>query len=206
MFAVDDILISDEVPSARFACNLAACHGACCVQGKSGAPLEPEERQVLERLLPAVEDRLRPEARAVIEAHGVWEEVGREEYATACVEDAACVFVTYDGPVARCAIQQAHAEGRLENVPGAADFPKPLSCHLFPLRIARYGEQDVLNYEQIGLCAPARTRGNRQGLALADFARAPLVRKYGLDWYNRFRAACRRRLDSLHPPDSPSPC
>lgn len=214
MFVVDDILISDEVPRTRFACALAACHGACCVQGEAGAPLEPAERSVLERLLPAVEADLRPEARAAIAARGVWEETAPGAYATTCVEagdgvetdeNGACVFVTYDGPVARCAIQQAHQQGRLGAVLDQ-DFPKPLSCHLFPLRRARYGEQEVLNYEQADCCAPARAAAEGSpGLSLAAFAQAPLVRAYGADWYARFRAACQHRAaHSSTPPSLPS--
>lgn len=208
MFAIGDVLISDEVPRARFACALAACRGACCVQGEAGAPLEPEERSVLERLLPIVEADLRPEARAAIAARGVWEETTPGQYATTCVESAgsehgsdadagsgACVFVTYDGPVARCSIQQAHQQRRLDAVLDH-DFPKPLSCHLFPLRRTRYGEQEVLNYEQAGCCAPARAHGQQHDLSLADVAQAPLVRAYGADWYARFRAACAHRAPS----------
>lgn len=183
MFVVDDILISEEVAEASFACCLSACRGACCVEGEAGAPLEPDERASLERALPAVRDDLRPEARAVIDKRGAWEETAPGRYNTTCVGEAECVFVTYDGPAARCALQQAYAQGR-------TDFPKPISCHLYPLRVEQRGGREVLRYERIGLCAGGRTRGRREGAALADFLRAPLVRKYGAAWYERFRAAC----------------
>ncbi len=190
MFVVDDILVSDELLDASFACNLGACRGACCVHGDSGAPLEPEERAELERRLPRVRKHLRPEALKVIEKQGVWEEVGPERYATTCVGGAECVFVTYEGPVAVCALQKAHAGGRI-------DFPKPISCHLYPIRVEKIGGMDALNYEQIDLCRAARTCGVRKGVALADFLREPLIRKYGAAWYNTFqeiRAARRLML------------
>ncbi len=101
MFAVDHVLISDDLLDAPFCCNLGACHGACCVKGDSGAPLEPEERARLEEILPEVRKNLRPEALKVIEQKGVWEEVGKEEYATTCVGGEECVFGTYDGPPLR---------------------------------------------------------------------------------------------------------
>lgn len=190
MFVVDNILVSDEVLDASFACNLGACLGACCVQGEGGAPLEPDERAELERVLPAVRDDLAPEALTVIDEHGVWEETEDGAYATRCVGNDACVFVAYDGPVALCAIQKAYQEGRV-------DFEKPISCHLFPLRARAYAGFEVLNYERVSLCEPARTNGQRQGIRLAEFLQAPLTRKYGEAWYDAFRAACEARRAEL---------
>lgn len=192
MFAVDHVLISEDVAEAQFSCNLGACLGACCVHGDSGAPLEPDERAALEQALPVVRDRLRPEARRVIDARGVWEETGAEQYATTCVDDAECVFVTYEGRVAKCAIQQAYQEGRVA-------FEKPLSCHLFPVRVAVYGDLEVMNYEPApSLCDPAVKQGRREGLWLSDLLRRPLERRYGAAWYDRFRAACAERRALRH--------
>lgn len=190
MFAVDNVLISDDLLDAPFSCNLGACHGACCVQGESGAPLEPEETVALDRLLPIVLADLRPEARAVIAERGAWEEIAPGEYATTCVDRAECVFVTYDGPVAKCALQKAHLAGKV-------DFPKPISCHLFPIRVEDFGEVDALNYEQVGLCTSAVRKGRRNGVQLHDFLQEPLVRKYGEAWYRKFRDACEERRELL---------
>ena len=133
---------------------------------------------------------LRPEARAAIAERGAWEET-EDGYATTCVDDGACVFVTYDGPVAKCALQHAYRAGRI-------DFEKPVSCHLYPLRVSRYGAFEVLNYEQIELCAPARVHGDESGVHLADFLQVPLVRKYGDAWYDAFRTACTERRTELY--------
>lgn len=197
MFAVDHVLVSDEVLDAPFACHLGGCLGGCCVQGDAGAPLEPSERADLERVLPRVRRHLRPEALAVIERNGVWEETEPGRYATTCVDGAECVFVLYEGPVAKCAIQKAHAEGRI-------DWPKPISCHLYPLRAERYGDAEVLNYEQITLCDPGRTHGRQLGMRLPDFLRAPLTRKYGAAWYDAFREAVRARRLAFGYDDTPS--
>lgn len=196
MFVVDDILISDDLLDAPFACNLGACLGACCVHGTSGAPLEPEECAVLEALLPRVRKHLTPEALAVIERKGVWEEIGPNEYATTCVGRGACVFVTYEGPVAKCALQKAHQAGRI-------DFPKPISCHLFPVRVEDYGDLEVLNYEQVPLCDSARVHGRRRRVYLTDFLHEPLRRKYGEAWVQKFREACEERRGALAAPSRP---
>jgi hypothetical protein len=193
MFAVDDILISDAVLDAPFTCHLGRCLGGCCVHGDRGAPLEADERAELERALPVVARDLRPEALDAIERDGVWVEEEPGEYATTCVDGRECVFVVYEGKVAKCALQNAYRAGRL-------DFEKPISCHLFPIRVEEVGGAEVLNYEPSDLCTPAVARGRRHGVQLYDFLRAPLTRKYGPDWYESFRAACVERAAVLFSP------
>lgn len=190
MFAVGSVLVSDDVLDAPFTCNLGVCLGGCCVVGASGAPLEPDEREQIERAVPRVRKWLHPDALAIIDEHGPWEEVEEGRYATRCVDDAACVFVTYEGPIAKCSLQKAYRAGRI-------DFEKPLSCHLYPIRIQRYGDYEALNYEQISLCSPAIPHGRRLGTLLMDFLREPLVRKYGDAWYKQFREACMERREAL---------
>ena len=186
MFVVDDVLISDDVVQAAFSCNLTACRGACCVQGASGAPLETSELAKVDSVLDAVRDRLRPEALDVIDQEGVWEEIAPGHYATTCVGDAECVFVRYDGPVAKCAIQESYHEGKV-------DFEKPISCHLYPIRVQRLGEFEALNYEQIDICAPGRVHGKDMGIGLAEMLQGPLTRKYGQDWYAQFLLMVKER-------------
>lgn len=203
MFAVDHVLVSDEILDAPFACHLGSCLGACCVVGDRGAPLEPEERADLEAVLPVVERDLRPEARAAIARQGVWEEAEDGSYAVSTVGERECVFVVYERagkagrPIAKCAIQNAYWQRR-------TGFEKPISCHLFPIRVERHsgGEDaiEVLNYEQIALCRPAVRHGRHTGTALAAFLERPLTRKYGADWYARFRATLAARRDALDSP------
>ncbi len=195
MFAVGNVLVTDELLEAPFACNLSACKGACCVQGDSGAPLAPEEREELENLLPQVREHLRPEAIEVIDRDGVWEEIEPQRYATTCVgteqtASAECVFVIYEGQVAKCAIEKAYFEEKVS-------FRKPVSCHLYPIRIERFGDVDALNYEQIPLCKPAIKHGAQHNIQLPDFLREPLIRKYGEAWYEQFRLACEERRKAL---------
>lgn len=190
MFVVDNVLITDDLVEAAFCCNLGACHGACCVQGTSGAPLEAHERTEVEKVLPIVRHRLRPEALKVIDQKGTWEELGDDYYATTCVGDAECVFVRYDGRVAKCSIQEAYYEGK-------TSFEKPISCHLYPIRVQPLGEYEALNYEEIDICKPAIPHGKRLGVGLAEFLEGPLVRKYGKGWYDQFMLMVRERREVL---------
>jgi len=186
MFVVDHILISDDVAEARFACNLSACHGACCVQGDAGAPLEEHEIEDIDAALETVRHRLRPEAANVVKQRGAWERGKDGSLSTTCVDDAECVFVRYEGPVAKCLIQEAHERGE-------TDFPKPISCHLYPLRVTDLGDFEALNMEKMPMCRPAFKKGDRDGTFLSDVLEWPLTRRYGADWYDRFNEACTKR-------------
>jgi len=190
MFVVDDVLLSNEVLDAPFACNLDACRGGCCVQGDSGAPLLHEECEKVELVVPYVKKYLRPEALEVIEKRGVWEEVAPGCFAVNCIDRAECVFVTYDGLVSKCAIQKAYNEDRIQ-------FEKPISCHLFPVRVQQCGAFETLNYEKISLCDPARKKGNRMKIQLIYFLERPLVRKYGKTWFTKFKTVYDRRRELI---------
>ncbi len=183
MFVVDDILVSDDIAGEAFSCHLGRCHGACCVHGDSGAPLDEKELEWLEAIVPHVERYLGPASRQTLAEGGPWESTSDGGYATRCVNDTECVFVTFDGPVARCAIHKAYLDGR-------TDFPKPISCHLYPVRAENYGDQHVLNYERVSICDPGRESGSMSNTSLAQFLREPLVRKFGEEWYDRFVLAC----------------
>ncbi|HYE58693.1 MAG TPA: DUF3109 family protein [Rhodothermales bacterium] len=198
MFAVDHVLVSDDLLEAPFACDLTACRGGCCVQGEAGAPVEDDERAALEAVYPLVEAMLTPEARRVVAREGVWEETAPGHYNTTCVPagkhgSGACVFTTFERGVALCAIEKAQQAGR-------TDIQKPISCALYPIRIQNYGDLDVINYERISLCDSARACGVRAGIELSAFLEGPLTRRYGAVWYARFREAVRERRETLFPP------
>ena len=116
-------------------------------------------------------------------------------------DDGACVFAAFDGPVATCALHRAHQEGR-------TDFIKPLSCHLFPIRIGQVGPHQVLNVQHLSICAPARAEGQRPCVQLADLLRAPLIRAYGTGGYDAFHDAwtARRQADSSSSRAPETPC
>jgi hypothetical protein len=190
MFVVDDILVSDEVATASFFCNLGACRGACCVQGDSGAPLDASELPTLDEVVLVTRKYLAWEALKIIDAYGPWEDRGDGKFATQCMDGGECVFVIYEGDVAKCSIQKAYEKGR-------TSFVKPVSCHLFPLRVENYGTHEVINYEWAAICDPARVAGRQSGTYLTEFLREPLIRKYGNEWYGNLLAACADRRSAL---------
>ncbi|MDG5766018.1 DUF3109 family protein [Balneolales bacterium ANBcel1] len=184
MFQVQHTIISDDVATFRFACDLLRCKGACCVVGDAGAPVTQNEIPVLNKAWRTLRDEMRPRARQVVDVHGLIRNRNRDPELN-CTDGAECVFVTYDSnDVAVCGIQKAWQEGRF-------NWMKPLSCHLFPVRVMKVGNREYLNMEYVpSICSPACDRGAAKGIYLADFLKDALVRAYGEAWYEEFRVAC----------------
>jgi len=182
-----NILADSAVGSARFACDLHACRGACCTMpGGRGAPLEEPEVALVERAVAAALPYLSERNRAVIAAHGAVEgEPG--DHATRCIDDRDCVFVTYtDEGIATCAIERAWQEG-------ATEFRKPLSCHLFPIRVHELFGGPYLHYEKIDECAAGRANGRSTNTPLYKFLREPIVRAFGEEYYEALAAAVEQK-------------
>jgi hypothetical protein len=186
MFIIGEAVIDDVVGSASFCCDLKKCKGACCtLPGGRGAPLEDDEVVKLQRSYPSARQYLSQRSIDAIEAMGIVE--GAEGgYATTCIDNRDCVFVYYDDDVAKCSLERAYEEGK-------TDWRKPVSCHLFPLRIRTFG-QDFVRYEEIDECKPGRMLGDQEHVKLYDFLKAPLTRKYGETWYQRFADRCKSLL------------
>lgn len=179
MLQVDDKLISLDVIERCFCCDLDRCLGQCCVEGDAGAPLADGEEEELRKALPVVWDDLSPAARRVIEEEGVACRDADGELVTTVVEGRDCVFTTYaPGGKCLCALDKAHREGRLE-------WCKPVSCHLYPIRVTRYPSFSALNYHEWSICRPARRLGEKLGIPVYKALREPLIRAYGRDWYDR---------------------
>jgi hypothetical protein len=172
----EKILVSLEVIEEQFLCNLDACKGACCWEGDSGAPLEKEELKTLDRIYETVKPYLRPEGLAAIEKQGkyvLFEEGNYKEHATPLVDNAACAYMTIDKQgIAKCGIEQAYLDGK-------TDFKKPISCHLYPIRITNYDNVDAVNYERWDICSAACTAGKKAKLPVYQFLKEPFIRKYG---------------------------
>lgn len=189
MFKIGEAQIDNDVAVERFACDLTVCKGACCTMpGGRGAPLRDDEVAELKNALPVVWNDLSDKHRSLIEREGVAEGIAGS-YATVCLDKCACVFVYYQDGIAGCSIEKAWFEGKLK-------WRKPISCHLFPLRIRKIGEE-YIRYEWIEECSSGRKAGNKNGIHLHDFMKDALVRKYGDKWYDEFLAECRRRIDVL---------
>ncbi len=186
MFKVRDTILADDIATVKFACDLPKCKGACCVVGDAGAPVVKDEIPVLHKAYHLLKGELRPEAVAVAEREGVV--IGSEKagYEISCVNEAECIFVKYDDAgVSFCAIQQAYFDKRI-------NWEKPLSCHLFPVRLKRIAGFDYASYEYVPpLCSAACAKGESEGIHLAEFLERPLTRRYGKNWYSEFLDSCK---------------
>ncbi len=184
MFQVQHTIISDDIATFRFSCDLLRCKGGCCVIGDAGAPVTQNEIPVINKAWKALQTELRPRAREVVMAEGLIRN-GYKAPELSCTDGQECVFVTYDeNDIAFCGIHKAWLEGRF-------DWIKPLSCHLFPVRVMKVGKLDYLNLEYVpSLCGAACERGETDGVYLSDFLKDALIRAYGSAWYSEFVHAC----------------
>jgi len=176
---IDNILVGREIAKTYFACDLKKCKGACCtLESNFGAPLINEELGQIENVLEAVKDYLPDTHRIEIEQKGFYEEKDNE-LMTRSYNNKACVFVYYEKDIAKCGLEKAYLDGK-------TDFRKPVSCHLFPVRISDFGGE-VLRYEKFQECSPALDKGEEEKINLIDFLKDPLIRKYGNNWYLKLK-------------------
>lgn len=187
MFVIGEAVIDDAAGRASFCCDLPACHGGCCtIPGGRGAPLEDDEVLEIAKAYPAARQFLTERSIRAVESAGLAEGV-KGDFATPCLDGMECVFVYFEEGVARCSFERAYERG-------FTDWRKPLSCHLFPLRIRHYGK-DFIRYEMIDECAPGRRKGESESVPLREFLREPLIRRYGEAWYGKFIEYCTHRPD-----------
>ena len=179
---VGKVLLSTEIVTEYFCCDLSACHGQCCVDGESGAPLTLDEAAELERLLPTIEDSLLAEARKVIADQGVAYVDVEGDLVTSIVNGQDCVFTCYEDGCCLCAGERAYREQ-------LTDWCKPISCALYPIREKRLSNGYVgLNYHRWSVCDPARRKGQELRLPLYRFLKSPLTRRFGEAWYKELEA------------------
>lgn len=177
MVQIDDVVVSLDVFREKFLCNLDACKGECCIEGDAGAPVELEEVEKLEEVLPVIWNELSPEAREVIDRQGVVYTDQDGDLVTSIVNGKDCVFTCYDEKgYCYCAIEKAYREGR-------CNFYKPISCHLYPIRVGNYGPYRAVNYHRWDVCKAAVLLGKKENLPVYKFLKVPLIRKFGPEWY-----------------------
>lgn len=186
MIIVQDKLVSDELVEEQFVCNLNACKGACCWEGDSGAPLEAAELPVLEAIFEQLKPFLSPAGIAAVEAQGtaLWYEHARE-WGTPLIDNGPCAYMTKNAlGIAQCGIEQAWKAG-------AVDFRKPISCHLYPIRVQKNAEAgyEALNYDRWEICSAACELGKKEQVPVYQFLREAIVRKYGQDFYDELDGA-----------------
>lgn len=177
MFQLGKTIVSESIIERDFVCNLTACKGACCIEGEAGAPVTQEETAVLNAIYPKVKSFLRPEGIAAIEAQGTHITTADNELETPLVEGKECAYVTFtETGTASCGIEDAYNAGVI-------DFKKPISCHLYPVRVQEYGSFAAVNYHQWPICDDACILGKQLEVPVYKFVKEALIRKFGANWY-----------------------
>lgn len=187
MFELGKTVVSEEILEGEFVCNLEACKGACCVEGSSGAPVAGEELEVLRDIYPRVSPFLREEGRRAIAEQGTSVRGEDGEWETPLIDGNECAYVVYEDNKALCGIEAAYRAG-------AIDWIKPVSCHLYPVRIREYTALTAVNYHQWHICDPACSLGKSLKVPIYKFVREALIRKFGESWYAELEAVAARHL------------
>ena len=178
MFQLGKTIISEDIIKKDFVCNLSACKGACCIDGDAGAPLDKQEVEILETIYPKVKPFLRPEGVKAIEDQGTSIVTAFGDLETPLINGADCAYVIFDDKnTALCGIEEAFNQGEI-------DWKKPVSCHLYPIRVKDYSEFSAVNYDQWEICDDACTLGKELQVPVYKFVKQALIRKFGKDWYD----------------------
>jgi hypothetical protein len=177
MFQLGKTIVSEDIIEKEFVCNLGACKGACCIEGEAGAPVTKEEVEILKDIYPKVKPYLRPEGIKVIEELGTHIITDLSEIETPLVNGKECVYVTIsENGKAGCGIEDAYNDGKI-------GFKKPISCHLYPVRVHDYSEFAAVNYHKWPICNDACTLGKELKVPVYKFVKEALIRKFGENWY-----------------------
>ncbi|MDI9320596.1 MAG: DUF3109 family protein [Phycisphaerales bacterium] len=191
MIAIDNVLLSDDVIEAQFVCDLERCKGGCCVDGDCGAPLTEEEAKIIAEILPKVKPYLPAEYIAEIERQGTHVIDDEHGIVTPTINGGICVYAYTDNiGIVKCGIEAAYRDGLVE-------FKKPISCHLFPIRIDNSAEYELVNYEpRKTLCRPACKLGKKLEVPVYQFLKEPLIRKFGAQFYEALDAVAQHKKDN----------
>lgn len=184
MVEIDNVLISDDLFSQRFVCDLNACKGECCVAGDAGAPLEEEELEILEQNWKEVLPLLPEEGRKALEKQGPYVKDHVDgDWVTPLRDGKECAYTVFaeDG-TAQCGIELAWKQGKV-------DFQKPVSCHLYPVRMRKLSTGEAMNYDRWDICSPACSLGKSLNVKVYQFVKEALVRKYGAEFFEKMVAA-----------------
>ena len=181
MIKVDDCLVSEDVIEKSFACNVEACKGVCCIEGDAGAPIEPSEIDVIRQNIEQIKDEMDDVGIETLNSRGFSEKDPFDQMlVTTCKPNKECVFVVRKKGILNCAIE-------LANQKKSFDFQKPISCHLYPIRVDKYNEFYALNYHRWSICADACTKGEKEDIKVYQFAQNALERKFGKEWYKNLK-------------------
>ncbi|MFT6369426.1 MAG: hypothetical protein ACJAWH_000503 [Maribacter sp.] len=188
MFQLGKTIVSEEIIENDFVCNLSACKGACCVDGDAGAPLEDKETEILVDIYSKVKPFLRAEGIKVIEEEGAFVKGDDGEWETPLINGSECAYAFFDDKnTAKCGIEEAYNQGKIK-------WKKPISCHLYPVRIHEYTELTAVNYHKWEICDPACSLGKELQVPVYKFVKEALIRKFGKDWYSELEIVAQEHL------------
>lgn len=190
MFQLGKTIVSEEILENDFVCNLSACKGACCVDGNAGAPLEDSETEILVDIYADVKPFLRPEGIAAIEEQGAFIKGEDGEWETPLVNESECAYVIFsEKGIAKCGLEEAFNRG-------VTKWKKPVSCHLYPIRVREYTELTAVNYHKWEICDPACYLGKELKVPIYKFVKEALIRKFGKQWYAELEQVAREHTKS----------
>ncbi len=189
MFQLGKTIVSEDIIEKDFVCNLSACKGACCIDGEAGAPLEEEETRILEEIYPKVKPFLRKKGIAAIEAQGTSITNDFGELETPLIDGADCAYVIFDEKkTALCGIEEAYNQGVIS-------WKKPVSCHLYPVRVKEFSAFAAVNYDKWDICDDACSLGKELQVPVYVFVKQALIRKFGQDWYDELETVAQKHLN-----------
>ena len=177
MVKLGKTIVSEDLIEKDFVCNLSKCKGECCVSGVAGAPLEKDETTILKEIYPKLKPFLRSEGVSAIAAQGTSVKSNLGELETPLVNNSECAYLIFNEKnIACCGIEEAYNKG-------VVDWKKPISCHLYPVRVKEYSEFAAVNYHKWVICDDACSLGNELKVPVYKFVKEALIRKFGTNWY-----------------------
>lgn len=189
MMQIDKTLVSDDLLEKEFVCNLQQCKGACCVEGEAGAPLEESELKELEKNFEAIRPYLNQRGLTEIDKQGLYVKGWDGEWETPIIDGKECVYTVFDDQGhAGCGIEKAYLDKKI-------DWKKPVSCHLYPVRVQHYSEFAAVNYHHWQICSTACSLGEQLKVPVYKFVQEALIRKFGQDWYNALEKAAKEKAN-----------
>jgi hypothetical protein len=179
MVEIEDKLISDDLFKKKFVCDLQKCKGACCIEGDAGAPLTNDEVLLIEENLPLIKNRMRPQGIDAVTKHGVFYNDSEGEKVTTLINGKECAFVFFDkNNIAKCSIEAAYSKNEI-------DFNKPMSCHLYPIRVKKHNDFSAINIDDWHICKPACDCGKTLNIPVFKFLKDAIIRKWGKEFFNQ---------------------
>ena len=170
-------IVSTDIFSEQFTCDLNKCKGACCVKGNGGAPLNENEVYKIQNNIEKIKPYMSKSGIETVNREGVYYLDEEDTPATKLIDKKECCFVYFDeDEIAKCSIETAYKAGDI-------NFNKPESCHLYPIRIKEFNEFTAINYETWDICSPACSLGKSLKVPVYQFLKQPIIRVFGSSFF-----------------------